>query len=690
MMTERGASRISVPARAVRRQRVFLGFVVLVLCACGSSLLARPAEARLRKPNPPSTAQQPVTQKATPPPKPKRPPRRHGEARTGDVVVKQLDVVGVHAFRKKELKNVLATKASSRWPWGEKHYFSPDDFADDLKRVHAFYADRGYPQGRVVKPDVVFSDRKDTVSITLTIEEGPAIRIESVDLFGFDDLPERTRAWLKRTLPIQPGAIRRQDTLVAARDRCTQIFNERGHPYARVQALEGEGSKPNTVRLTLAAEPGTKAKFGPVEITGNSSVSEKVIRRQLAFGQGDEFRLSRLTESQRRLYGLELFQYINFDVPDLASQPLEVPVKAIITEGKHRRVQFGVGYGTEEKARVSANWRHVNFFGGARTLSLEGKWSSLDRGARATFTEPFFFSPSYKLNLSAQNWYSDEPAFTLLTRGGRASVSREIVRRDPSRRRFSTTRATLTFIDEFEHQTISNEALNDPTFRDELIALGLDPRSGDQQGTLVAFALDLTHDTTRNLLDARNGYVVSLHLEQAGSWLPGNFSYEEATIEGRHYQSVASRVVIANRLRLGSITAPGSEDVNVPFFKRYFLGGSTSVRGWGRYELSPLTETGQPIGGLSVVETSGELRVPFGTKLSAVAFVDAGSVGRNPWHLDPGGFRVAGGPGVRYDTPIGPVRFDVGYQLNPIPGLLVDGKPQNRPWRAHVSIGQAF
>jgi len=128
----------------------------------------------------------------------------------------------------------------------------------------------------------------------------------------------------------------------------------------------------------------------------------------------------------------------------------------------------------------------------------------------------------------------------------------------------------------------------------------------------------------------------------------------------------------------------------VPFFKRYFLGGSTSVRGWGRYELSPLTDTGQPIGGLSVVETSGEMRVPFGTKLSAVAFVDAGSVGRNPWHLDPGGFRFAVGPGFRYDTPIGPVRFDVGYQLNPIPGLLVKGEPEARNWRAHISIGQAF
>jgi outer membrane translocation and assembly module TamA len=106
--------------------------------------------------------------------------------------------------------------------------------------------------------------------------------------------------------------------------------------------------------------------------------------------------------------------------------------------------------------------------------------------------------------------------------------------------------------------------------------------------------------------------------------------------------------------------------------------------------VSPLTESGQPIGGLSVVEGSTEVRVPVGAKLSAVGFLDAGSVGRLPWRIDPDGLRVAVGPGLRYDTPIGPFRFDLGYQLTPIEGLLVKGRPEGRRWRAHISIGQAF
>jgi outer membrane protein insertion porin family/translocation and assembly module TamA len=620
--------------------------------------------------------------------KPARPPVHHTSAPI-DVTVSKLTLEGITAVSASELEGVLATKESGRLPWSEKYAFSKEEFDDDLKRIRAFYADRGYPRAKIVKQELQYNERKDHVAITVVIEEGPPVTIASVSLFGFDDLPESTQRFLQRALPIHAGDVRRQADLVAARDRAVLMLNERGFAYARVQALEGPGPQPNTVTLTLAAEPGRQAKFGPLEITGNSSVDEKFIRSQLAFGPGDQFRMSRLTESQRRLYNLELFQYVNFDVPTLASQPAEVPVRAVITEGKHRRVQFGIGAGTEDKARATVSWRHVNFFGGARTLSLDGKWSSLERGARASFIEPHFFSPSYKLNLSAQNWFANEPAFTLLTRGGRASISREIVRRDPSRRRFGTTRATLSFIDEYEHQTISNDALNDPTFRDELIALGLDPRTGEQVGTLVALGFDLTHDTTRNLLDARNGYVATLHVEQAGSWLPGDYTYYEATWEGRHYFTI-KRGVIANRVRLGAITSPGSEETNVPFFKRYFLGGSSSIRGWSRYQISPLSGSGLPIGGFTFLEGSSEIRFPIRGNFTGVMFLDYGNVWNKAWDFNLNDMVYAAGPGIRYKTPVGPLRFDFGYQLKRIENLVVDGRPEARRWRIHFSIGQAF
>ena len=128
----------------------------------------------------------------------------------------------------------------------------------------------------------------------------------------------------------------------------------------------------------------------------------------------------------------------------------------------------------------------------------------------------------------------------------------------------------------------------------------------------------------------------------------------------------------------------------VPLPRRYFLGGSSGVRGWSRYEISPLSESGVLIGGNSLFALSTELRARIRRNLGAVAFLDSGNVWADTWGINLRDLRYAIGSGLRYQTPVGPIRFDFGYQLNPIPGLLVDGEPQSRRWRMHFSIGQAF
>jgi outer membrane protein insertion porin family/translocation and assembly module TamA len=150
--------------------------------------------------------------------------------------------------------------------------------------------------------------------------------------------------------------------------------------------------------------------------------------------------------------------------------------------------------------------------------------------------------------------------------------------------------------------------------------------------------------------------------------------------------------VLAVRARGGSVAALGTADQDevVPFYKRYFLGGATTLRGWGRYDVAPLDSTGEPIGGQTVLNFSTELRFPIKGRFSGVLFLDGGNVWVDPWAFNLNDMRYDVGPGLRYNTPIGPVRLDVGYQLNPIPGLILDGKPQSRQFRVHFSIGQAF
>ena len=185
------------------------------------------------------------------------------------------------------------------------------------------------------------------------------------------------------------------------------------------------------------AEPGAVAHHGPLEIQGNSSVSDQIIRRQLSFRRGDLFRQSKLLESQRRLYSLEVFQFANVQpVREAGEQPTEIPTRVTVTEGKHRKVNFSFGYGTEERARVEADWRHVNFFGGARTAEVLARYSRLDGGLRLNLKQPYFINRNFSLGLQGQ-YLAQRRAGVHARHVGRARDRRPRVRAlaHPARRR---------------------------------------------------------------------------------------------------------------------------------------------------------------------------------------------------------------------------------------------------------------
>ena len=262
------------------------------------------------------------------------------------------------------------------------------------------------------------------------------------------------------------------------------------------------------------------------------------------------FRQSALQNSQRKLYSQELFEFANVEPVRGEGQPAEIPTRVTVTEGKHRKVNFGVGYGSEERARAEVDWRHVNFLGGARTFGVFARYSSLDRGVRLNFKEPYFFAPRYTLGMSAQSWHSDEPAFTLDTNGGRVTVTREFRRWGGARLSARPTMSvSVTYANELENYQIFEEARDDPTFRDDLIALGLNPDTGSAKGTRSADQRRFARNTTNSPLDARQGYLLSAHVEQAGKVLGGTFDYTELTTEARAYRAVGSR---ARRGRAGA------------------------------------------------------------------------------------------------------------------------------------------
>ena len=607
----------------------------------------------------------------------------------GDVRVAGLTFEGNSAFSDGDLSKVMATRKSGWLPWSRKHYFDREQFEADLRRLRAFYTDRGYPNARVSVGEIAFNEAKDAVHLRIAVDEGAPLIVERLEITGIDQLDPVIREELA-TLPLREGSPRDRARLGESVERAVYVLKDRGYPHARVQASEREAADPNRLIVTLAASPGERSTFGEISVVGNKSVTENVIRRSVGFRPGQLYRESRVLEGQRRLASLELFDFAHVTGrSETTTDNGALPMVVTVAEGRPTRLDIGVGYGTEDGPRGSVQWKHNNFLGDARQFMAEGKYSTRSRGAGVDFVEPYFLTQRLSLGFDAGAWWTTEPVFyRSRTFGGRTTLTYRIVRPRQALRGRIRHIFRAAYANEAQHYTINPDVLDDPSLFDELIAMGLDPLSATGSGRRAALEFDFERTSVDDALNPHRGHVATVHFANAATWLGGTYQYRELGAEGRLYVPIGPTRVLATRVRGSTLHAGSIADI--PFSARYFLGGSQSLRGWGRFEVSPLTRTGQPIGGETMLEISSELRQMFGDRLGVVAFIDAGNVWRLDTPLDLGSLHVAVGPGLRYTSPFGIVRADFGVQLTRIPGLLVNGEPEPRRWRIHFSIGHIF
>jgi outer membrane protein insertion porin family/translocation and assembly module TamA len=605
---------------------------------------------------------------------------------TSEVVVKAIDFTGVEAFPVGDLESVLATRETGRFPWSRKYFFDQKAFDADLQRIRAYYADRGYPAQRVTNVEVALNDAKTEVRLLIEIDEGQPVVVETVRFEGFDALPDAARQQLE-TAPLKSGAPRDRTMVRATRDLASNLLHDNGYPLGFVDAGERPVQDGQRVVVTFRADPGEPMQFGEASVEGLSSVNPAVVRHALAFAPGDEFRQSLIRTTQRRLSAIDAFDLATVTPQFDEAAGGRVPLRITIAEAKPRRIRVGAGYGTEERARGSVNWEHVNVMGGARHFEAEAHASYLDQRLRLTFLEPYLMRPGWSLNVSGLAEKTRQLTYDSRSYGGTVMVNYHHERGGSPAREPTRYDVDFGYRHEFLSFGIRPESLGDLTRRDERIALGLDPDTGRGTGTLASVNFEFQRSAVDDALQPRRGTVVSLHLEHAAPWLAGTYDFTEVLLDGRAYLPLG-RWVLANRAMFGVVSAKDS--TTVPFSKRYFLGGATSLRGWGRYQVSPLDEDGLPIGGRTLAEISSELRFPITGRLSGAFFVDAGSVGGSDWNVEGLRFRANVGPALSFQTPIGPVRADVGFQLTPIEGLIINGQPETRNWRLHVSIGHPF
>ena len=572
-------------------------------------------------------------------------------------------VEGTERVQAGALKDAMLTKLPPWWKpwvrWRDEVTLNPELFRSDLERVQTFLREAGYYEATVAHDLELDGDE---VTIVLTIDEGPAAELEEVTLAATDfSLEPATEEALRLLLPLEAGQVFTQEQYDEGRVQVLRFFLEQGYAYAEVAKQATVDTADARVRVTYTITRGPPAVFGTTTITGLDDVADRLVRREITWEAGAPYDPKKVEETQAQIFGLQLFRSVVVEPTNLEAKSGVVDLQIAVTEGPPREIKFGVGYGLEDELRGQLQWQHNDFFGGGRQLGVRLKGSTITQAIEGEFRQPRFLHPRQVAIVPLTQARQDEPGFTVT----QARLAPRVERTFPT----ESLRLSLGYNVEYDELT--------DVPRSTIARL----EEFEARGFVSSLIGTVERSTTVDLLDPRAGSLVNLTVEQAGGLWQGDFTFYRAVAEAKKYVPVLGERVLAGRLRAGVGDGFG-QSRDLPMFRRFFAGGISSTRGYDRHLVGPLNPFGDPIGGRTLVEGNLELRTPVWRELGAVAFVDAGQVARDVFQFDPADLQFGVGAGVRYDTLVGPLRFDIGIPLD---------RPAGEPsWQIHFSIGQAF
>jgi outer membrane protein assembly complex protein YaeT len=586
--------------------------------------------------------------------------------------VKGFEVHGNDALDDATIETALYTTESGGFLWWrDEQFLSKTEFLKDLERIHILYQRHGYFDAELVSWEVAPSG--DAVEVTLTVSEGEPTRVDTLGIEGLEllnggELTEEMRG----RIPLQQGEVFNEPDLLTSRTLLENEFQNRGYVYATVLLEYRIDKDERTASVTYSVDAGDQYYIGERRIEGYDPDDLDLIEGQLEFASGELYDRQDILDSQRNLYQLGLFRRVLIE-PQLASVRGDtVDVLVSVAPAPTHVVRVGVGYGTEDRVRLRASWLDRNLLGGARQLEVRGQYSQLEREAAITYRQPTFLVPDLNFLATAFLRFETEPNYTVERVGATVRSSYRFSRRWQGRAGITSER------DEFSE---FDEGVLIPELGREFI---------NPSGLLYA-DMGVSFDGTDSLFDPSRGSTINLSNQIGMPVLGGEYAYNRTTLLVTHYLEIREGWVLAGKILPGVIYGYGGENDRVPLFQRLFAGGANSVRGYERRQLGPKDDPkafGQerdpePIGGRALFESSVELRFPISGNLSGAMFVDAGNVWSDPGEMAVGDLKYTPGAGIRYRTPVGPIRLDVARRTAKDEEFLPN-------WVFHISIGPAF
>jgi len=613
-------------------------------------------------------------------------------------VVRDVHITGNDELSSRDIKKKILTEETGWWPFATKQYFDPVTWQSDLKRIERLYAAKGFYQAEIVKDQVV-PDPPDDVQLEVQVREGKPTHVGKMEVEG---LPPADRAEVIKGLPLAPGVVFREEDWAATKRQLADRLRNRGYAKASVDGRALVDVKTQRADLTLFVESGRRYTFGGIEVdsTPGGRVPANVVTEQvrLEVKEGHTFSDVVLNEAQRRLFGLGVFATIRVTAGEPDETTARIPVRVIVREGQFHTLRLGAGARADairNEFRGIAEWTNRDFLGGLRRLIIRGEagWAFLpsvlavarddvDQAPRSgpiarlrfEFEQPRFLGrPSLRERTTLEGDRTMEQTYNALSARAMVGVIWQV---------WSTLAVFPSYRIEADYLNGApvNSAATAP------LTLGCQTTTDHCFVWLSYVDPLITWDRRDNAFEPRRGTYISLSLQQGGGPLGGDFNYVRVLPDVRGYHSFGDEgeVTVAARLRFGELwTFSGNPDDSA-VVTRFYAGGGISMRGFADRRLAPLLQVPPPpgvqidqvtvpVGGNGMIDGSLELRYSLTPTLRAAAFVDFGQVRRGRLLLgDIPHVLWAVGVGIRWLTPVGPIRVDLARRLpfGDLPPLL--------------------
>jgi len=594
----------------------------------------------------------------------------NGESRTirfevsegPQVTVAAMAISGNQTIPTKQLTERMSTRLPGILRSG---IFRQDVLDQDILVLTAHYRAQGFPDAVVGPPDVRFSDDRRRAEIEIPIREGHRLLVGRITVEG---ARVRSTTDVLAAVPFKAGDpwVAQQGT--DAQRAIRRLYAERGHLSAQVTLTTARVD--DRVDVTVRIDEGPLTRVGRILITGLILTREYVVRRELPFAPGDLFNPEALADTERRLAGLGVFDRVQIG----PLQPPPAPFADVVItlrESRPWRVEFGGGYSTSDGWRAIVEMGHDNLFGTGQSVSIRQKLGQYDERTDLTYRYPWLFGTPLRGDISLFQQYHDEHIYGYKQQqeGFAAGIERTLLPvpfKDLYRLRLGL-RYQLAWVRNYDVPPSLVTAGPDAILPGSQLVAKLTPA--------------VTADYRDNVVDPKNGSYHTLSVDLAGQYLGSEASFVKSTMETKWFFEGPLGTTLALDARLGLAGPYGNSD-SLPSQERFYAGGGTTIRGYPQDKVGPLDSNGNPLGGNALVIGNLEWRFPIWRWLGGAAFLDTGVVAPDVGSLTFSGFKTGVGGGLRITTPVGPIRFDAGYALNPIPG---SGR-----WQLYLAIGHAF